>query len=183
LKHRQSHDLDFFTAVEELIVAFSQKLEARLKDAELKTERLRTYNSFVELSVSSEKESTIIHLASDSPFRFESPIEHPDFPGLKIDSLIDMASNKLIALFSRAALRDFIDIYFLIKKYYKKNELIEKAQQKDPGFDLYWLGVAFERIHGYAADSPNMHMLTIPCSLQELITFFDAWRNEIAASL
>lgn len=28
IKHRMSHDLDFFTIVEELILSFSQKLEA-----------------------------------------------------------------------------------------------------------------------------------------------------------
>jgi len=54
-----------------------------------------------------------------------------------VDSLVDIASNKLLALFGRATLRDFIDIYFLIKKgFFTGEELIEKAKKKDPGFDL-----------------------------------------------
>ncbi|OGF59340.1 MAG: hypothetical protein A2Y62_13735 [Candidatus Fischerbacteria bacterium RBG_13_37_8] len=180
LKHRQSHDLDFFTATEELIVPFSHKLESQLNCIALSVERKRTFNSFVELYVSSDIDTTIIHLALDSPFRFEPPFDAKEFPALKVDNLIDMASNKLLALFSRATLRDFIDVYFLIKKYYSKTHLIERARQKDPGFDLYWLAVAFERINEYQNDSPDLLMLTTTCSMQELKEFFDAWRQEIS---
>ncbi len=40
LKHRKSHDLDFFTSTEELITPFSLKLEASLEKENLKVERL-----------------------------------------------------------------------------------------------------------------------------------------------
>jgi len=179
LKHRKSNDLDFFTSVEDLIVPLSQKLDSLLQKEDLIIERLRGFHSFVELSASSPRESTIIHLALDSPFRFQQPSESKEFPGLKVDSLIDIASNKLLALFGRAALRDFIDIYFLIKKHFKKDELIEKATQKDPGFDLYWLGVATEKIDDFSDDSPDMHLLTHPCTMDELKEFFSIWRKEI----
>ena len=179
LKHRKSNDLDFFTNVEELIVPLSQKLNSLLQKEDLIIERLRGFHSFVELSVSSPRESTIIHIALDSPFRFQQPLESKEFPGLKVDSLIDIASNKLLALFGRAALRDFIDVCFLTKKYFKKDELIEKAKQKDPGFDLYWLGVAIDRINDFSDDSPDMHLLTQPCTMDELKNFFLIWRKEI----
>ncbi|MBI5199004.1 MAG: nucleotidyl transferase AbiEii/AbiGii toxin family protein [Nitrospirae bacterium] len=179
LKHRKSHDFDFFTGVEELIIPFSQRLESSLKKQGLKVERLRGFHSFVELSVNSSEDSTIIHLATDSPFRFEQPAVCEEFSGIKIDSLIDIATNKFLALFGRAALRDFIDIFFLIKERFSKNELIEKARQKDPGFDLYWLGVAMERINDFPDDSPDMHLLTRPCAMNELKGFYMGWRKEI----
>jgi len=97
-----SHDLDFFTNVEELILPFSQKLEASLKNDNLIVERLRGFHSFIELSVSSSEDSTIIHIALDSPYRFEQTFESTEIPGVKIDSLTDIASNKLLALFGRA---------------------------------------------------------------------------------
>ncbi len=109
LKHRKSHDLDFFTNIEELISPVSLKLEAYLKKHDLRVERLRGFHSFVELSVNSSEDSTIIHLALDSPFRFEQPTAFEEIPGLKVDSLTDIATNKLLALFGRAVLRDFID--------------------------------------------------------------------------
>lgn len=179
LKHRKSYDLDFFVNVEELILPFSQKLETSLKKEDLVVERLRGLHSFIEFSVSSSEDSTIIHLAVDSPFRFEQPSFSKEFLGVKVDSLIDIATNKFLALFGRAVLRDFIDIYFLVKEYFSKDELIEKTRQKDPGFDLYWLGVAMERINDFPDDSPDTHLLTRPCTMNELREFFGIWRKEI----
>jgi len=183
LKHRKSNDLDFFTSVEELILPFTQRLEICLKKENLQTERLRRFHSFIELSVNSAESSTILHFALDSPFRFEEPLPAIEFPGLKIDALIDIATNKLLALFGRAELRDFIDIYFLAKEHFDRDELIEKARQKDPGFDLYWLGVAMERMNNFSDESPDMYLLTYPCPMNELKEFFCIWRKDIKKEL
>ena len=183
LKHRQSYDLDFFTSVEGLILPFSQKLEALLKKEELGVERLRGFQSFVELSVSSLNETTAIHFALDFPFRFEQPSAAAEFPAIKIDSLLDIATNKVLALFGRAALRDFVDVYFLLRDHFAKTELLEKSALKDPGFDVYWLGVSLERMNDFSEDSADMHLLTRPCSLQDLREFFAAWRKEIVENI
>ena len=129
-------------------------------------------------------ETTLIHLALDSAFRFEPARIFPGYPDLKVDGLTDIASNKLLALFGRAALRDFIDVYFLLQdRRFSREQLAEAARQKDPGFDLYWLGVAFERIHTFPADSPDMLLLLQPVKFKELENFFDKWRQEIAREL
>jgi predicted nucleotidyltransferase component of viral defense system len=179
LKHRRSNDLDFFTNTEELILPLSQKLEASLIKEGFKIERLRGFHSFVELSVSSDNDSTVIHFGLDSPFRFEQPSDFDEIPGIKVDSLIDIATNKLLALFGRAELRDFIDIYFLVKKHFNKVELVEKAAQKDPGFDLYWLGIAMERINDFTDDSPDLHLLARSCTMNDLKAFFRNWKKDI----
>lgn len=182
LRHRRSHDLDFFTNTQELILPLSYQLEDLLKDQNCQVERLRGFSSFVELLIK-EKEETIIHLALDSPFRFEEPIESKEFPKVKVDTLIDIATNKLLTLFGRATLRDFIDVYFIIKEYYPKKMLMEKAKQKDPGFDIYWLGIALERIHLFTNESLDMQLLLKPCPLELLCEYFNAWRMEIFSSL
>jgi hypothetical protein len=179
LKHRKSNDLDFFTNTEEIILPFTQKLEISLANEKYEVARLRGFHSFVELSVNTADESTIVHIALDSPFRFEQPSDSEEISGLKVDSLIDIATNKLLALFGRAALRDFIDVYFLINERFSKKELIEKSGQKDPGFNIYWLGVAMARIEDFPDDSPDMHLLIRPCNMTELKKFFSAWRKEI----
>jgi len=184
LKHRQSNDLDFFTSVEEIIDPFSHQLEKHLAAKGFECKRQRAFHSFVELIVSLKGQTTLIHLALDSTFRFEPAKEFPDYPRLKVDNLTDIASNKLLALFGRAALRDFIDVYFLIQKgHFQKKPLMEAALHKDPGFDLYWLGVAFERIHTFNTDSPEMLLLLEPIKLKELEKFFDEWRSEIVNEL
>lgn len=184
LKHRQSNDLDFFTSVEEIIDPFSHQLEEHLIAKGFECKRQRSFHCFIELIVSLKGQTTLIHLALDSTFRFEPTKEFPGYPRLKVDNLTDIASNKLLALFGRATLRDFIDVYFLVQKgHFLKKPLMEAAIRKDPGFDLYWLGVAFERIHTFNLESPDMLLLLEPVKLKELETFFDEWRREIVKEL
>ena len=179
LFHRKSNDLDLFTATEELILPFSLTIERTLGGKGLELKRARGFHSFVELLVNSPIESTVVHIALDSPFRFEQPRDSLEFPGLKIDSLIDIATNKLLTLYGRATLRDFVDLYFLAKEKFTKAELIEKAAVKDPGLDIYWLGVSFERIKEFSDDTPEMLLLMRPCNLKELKDFYNQWREDI----
>lgn len=184
LKHRRSHDLDFFTATEELVDSFSHRLGEVLHAAGMQTQRQRGLRSFVELVAQQGSEMTLIHLAQDAAFRFEPTRRFPEYPRLQVDNLTDIASNKLLALFGRATLRDFIDVYTLITKgHVRQDDLVDKAKQKDPGFDLYWLGVAFERIQTFRHDSPDMLMLLDPIPFDALRAFFDQWRDAIGRTL
>lgn len=184
LKHRKSNDLDFFATIEEAIAPFSYNLEAALKKDGMEVIRQRAVHSFVELNAKQREESTIIHIAQDTPFRFEELKEFPQYPKLRVDSLVDIASNKLLALFGRAALRDFVDVYFLVKKdFFTFEMLVEKAKLKDPGFDLYWLAVAFERIKAFNKDAPDLLMVAEELEFKDLLSFFDQRRKEIAGKL
>ena len=184
LQHRQSNDLDFFTSIDDVIEPFSRQLEVYLQSKKFQCQRQRGLHSFVELVVTLDKESTLIHLALDSSFRFEPTTTFTAYPQLKVDSLVDIASNKLLALFGRATFRDFVDVYFLVQKgKFSKQQLLDGAQRKDPGFDLYWLAVAFERINTFADDSQEMLLLIEPISLKELQNFFNHWRQDIAGKL
>lgn len=184
LKHRRSNDLDFFTSEEEIILPFSYRIEEGLKVHKADIQRQRGLHSFVELLVEKGRETTIIHLAVDAAFHLQPLKEFAEYPGLKIDSLDDIAVNKLLALFGRATLRDFIDVYFLVRKSgFKPEELLAKAKIKDPGFDLYWLGVALERINTFNNNSPEMFLLTTPLAFEDILSFFNQWRREIATKI
>lgn len=184
LKHRKSNDLDFFTDKEEIIIPFSYNLENTLKERHIGVKRQRTFHSFVELFIERNNEATVIHLAQETPFRLEERKIFPEYPKLKIDSFIDIASNKLLALFSRATLRDFFDIYFIIEKMkITADELVEKAKMKDHGFDLYWFGVALDRINTFKEDSPEMLLLIEKVDFKKLLIFFNQWREKITKQL
>ena len=181
LQHRKSYDLDFFTSEENLVDSFSRNAGVFLEKQNLKVERRRGMKSFVELFVSRRNESLVIQFAQDSPFRFEPPREFSGYPGLKVDSLRDIASNKTLALFGRAALRDFIDLYVLIREAgVDSKALLQDAQQKDKRFDLYWFAVSLERINTYSAESQEMLMLLKPIAFSELQSFFNGWQHEVA---
>lgn len=143
LHHRYSRDLDLFTKEEAIIGYMGDRIRDNLASGLVKIEMIRKFQSFCELLVSRGDQECPIHLALDSPFRFEEPRESQW--GVKIDSLIDLATNKLLALFGRAEPRDFVDVFFLVKEKYSLNELIEKSRQKDPGLDEYYLAVAFHQ--------------------------------------
>lgn len=184
LKHRKSNDLDFFTNNPELILPFSYNLEEVLEKINYVTQRQRGLHSFVELVVTKNKDSTVIHLAQDAPYRIEPLKQFPEYPMLNVDSLSDIAANKLLALFGRATLRDFIDVYFLInKKYVDSKEMVSNAKQKDPGFDLYWLGVALERINTFNDGSAEMLLLLEKVDYSQMLSFFNQWREKITKEL
>lgn len=152
LCHRLSEDMDFFTPTERLIQYLPEKLSTELEKKGIKVNLIRSFSSFVEIVVQKGKESMRVQFALDSPYRLDKTKE---IDGVIVDSLIDIAAGKLLALFGRAAERDFVDIYFLIKEgYCNLDELIQKASEKDPGMDKYFLAMAFEQVREFP-DNPN----------------------------
>ena len=144
----------------------------------------RGFHTFCELKISDNRETTLVHIALDASYQLEPFVAFPEYAGLKVHGLRDLAANKLLALFGRAALRDFIDVYYLIKTgKFNKKQMLEMAKQKDPGFDLYWLGVAFERLKLYQQKDYDLSLVFDPLKEEELSAFFDQWRKEIAATL
>ena len=139
LKHRQSRDLDFFTTEENAVVPFSFVLERMLVDSGCRVQRSRSFPSFAELLVKELQNETVVQFAVDSPYRIAPVVvEEKEIPGLRVDNLADLAANKLLALFGRAMVRDFIDIYFVVtENHFTWDELIQNARKKDPGFNLY----------------------------------------------
>lgn len=183
LQHRMSHDIDLFSGVGELIEPFSRGLEALLTRAGFAVTRTRGYASFVELQVAEGEHGTIVHMAQESPFLLEPVVPAVDYPGMYVGSLPDIASSKLLAMFGRAMVRDFIDVYFLTKERFTQQELCDLAKKKDPGFELYWLGVAMERIEAFPDDAPDLHMMVKPCRMSDLRAYFKEWRMAIAREI
>lgn len=184
LKHRRSEDLDFFTGLAEIITPFSIKFEEYLGKMGYSVRRLRGVSSFIELEISQEEGSVLIHLAQDAAFRFQKTKVFDEYPGLNVDDLEDIAANKLLALFGRAMLRDFIDIYFLVKSGgFSKKRLIDLAAKKDPGFDLYWLGVALERVRSFDQKAVDMLLLAQKVDFISIRDFFVEWLKEVAGTI
>lgn len=148
LQHRLSEDLDIFASEERLIRHTGNRFIEELKTRDFEVDIVRSFSSFVELVAKKEKESVRVHLAADSPFRFEDPTRTDT--GFNIDSLIDIATNKLLALFGRFEPRDFIDVFFIVKEdYMNLDYLIGKGKEKDPGLDEYYLAIAFEKANDF----------------------------------
>lgn len=146
LAHRRSYDLDFFTSEMGLILPFTRALEEKFFKEQYTLRTTRRFESFVEYEVERKGESTILHFAYDSPFRFEEP--QPSELGVKINDYKDLVVDKLLTFFGRWKHRDAIDLYFILKTE-QIETLMEKAKQKDPGFDLYWFCSALTEVEEF----------------------------------
>lgn len=152
LGHRLSYDLDLFTSEDGLIQPVSYQVERLVAENNLKLEVIRRFTTYVEFLISDDNESLKVDLALDSPFRFQPPLFTP--LGIWVNNFVDLCVDKLLAYYGRAEPRDAVDL-FLILEYQTLEALVEKAKQKDPGFDLYWFAVALNRSGNFPNESEH----------------------------
>lgn len=143
LQHRISQDIDIFCPDENLIPIVARKLTAAFEKEGIRVKVVRSFGSFWEAALAEGDDTIRFQLAYDTPFHLADFAEHG---GIRVHSLDDLAAGKLLALFSRAEERDFIDLYLLVReKGYTVDRLIELAGKKDPGVDDYYLALAFKQ--------------------------------------
>lgn len=89
----------------------------------------------------------------------------------------ELAGHKLLALFDRAAARDFADVYALAHRF-GKDVLLARAAQIDAGFDANVLADMIATLDRFAD-----HEIPVPdgASAAELRAFYATWRSELAA--
>jgi hypothetical protein len=109
---RATMDLDFFATSAVAPGRLLPALEAALEARSLMVERIQVTESFVRLKVTADAESTILDLAYDA--RLTDPTETDLGRTL---SLEELAADKTLALFGRAAARDFIDADTLTQRF------------------------------------------------------------------
>ncbi len=114
LNHRFSEDIDLFSDSvfdETLVVTFMGQVATKL-DVSSKVvkihERLR-----YDLAFPHGELLKIDFVFYD--FKHIEPVNYLD--NLAVDNIGDIAVNKLLALSQRAASKDFVDLYFILKKY------------------------------------------------------------------
>lgn len=169
LQHRYSDDLDFFTEVPEAIKQVMPSLKGVQQDLSLSIEPRRTFETFTEIIVrDKEGETTILHFAQDSPYRFMPTIYNKDYK-ISIDNSLDISCNKFSALFDRHDMKDFADIYFINKEIMKFEEVYSYAKKKHIGLDEYWLSQALR----YINDLTVLPRMIKPVTLNELRDFFN----------
>ena len=144
--HRKSYDLDIFTSQVGLILPVSRLVEEEFKKSKFSLNIIRRFESFTEFEISQESEIIKLQFALDSPFRFKEPADSDS--GIKVNNYEDIIIDKFLAFFGRVEPRDAVDLYFILEK---ENfwELSKLAKKKDPGFDLYWMATALEKVKSF----------------------------------
>jgi len=142
IPYRYSEDLDFFSEDEiktDEIIAFLKKTKDKAGFNKFEYNTSFNRNLFFLKFSSSELKLEFTYY----PF---PQIHQPMVKGgLKIDSIEDIAVNKLFTIYQKPRSRDFMDLYMIIKKYkYSIGDLIKNAKIKfDTHVDLLKLGSQF----------------------------------------
>lgn len=155
LQHRLSEDLDFFTEKEfdpAFISAVLKKIQSKAGIRNVRFEQSFNRNLFF---LETEKEIIKTEFTFFPFTRIES---RKKFGSLYIDSLIDIAVNKIFTIYQKPRSRDFIDLYCILQKEksWSVDSLAEKAQIKfDTYIDPLQLGSQFVKVE-VLKDYPNM---------------------------
>ncbi len=127
LHHRKSKDLDFFSdnlVVHNEVIEFINELKKELQLSKIKEKKI--YDRF-EFFVSNGNEVRLEFVHYNHP----KLKRRKKWNGVLIDSLDDIAANKLMAFFDRNEPKDLFDLYFLItKKGYKVQKLLKLTEKK-----------------------------------------------------
>lgn len=154
LHHRYSEDLDFFSEHEVDPLTITSFLKSKQKELGFKTfEYEQSFNRNLYFLRYPEEE-----LKMEFTYFPFTQIEKPTIiDGLKIDSLTDIAVNKLFTIYQRSVARDYIDLYLLCKtKGFSIEPLIKQARIKfDWHIDPLQLGTQFRKALE-VADLPRM---------------------------
>jgi hypothetical protein len=88
----------------------------------------------------------------------------------------ELAGHKLLALFDRAAARDFADVYVLAHRS-GKDVMLARAAQIDAGFDANVLADMITTLDRFTDDG-----IPVPdgSSAADLRAFYPTWRSELA---
>jgi len=140
LAHRDSKDFDLFTKDDLDLISLENTLQEITKKLAAGLEvKVRTQN-YCEMYLENKKDGWIQRL----DFVHEIPVHFGKFlkvENVVIDSVENIASNKIGAIFGRIEPKDYVDLYFILKEtktdFWK---VFAQAQKKDLGVNEFYLG-------------------------------------------
>ena len=146
LKHRESEDIDLFSETQEIHVPsinkFVAKVGRELKAKEISFKKfLGLYSYFFKLPHAELK-------VDFNYYPFERIDKSNKWKGLQIDSLEDIAANKVHTIYTKARDRDFVDLFFIMrnKKWDLKKLIILAKTKFDWHIDPIQLGQTFIQV-------------------------------------
>ena len=155
LGHRVSVDLDFFTT--ENFIAQDILLQLSTKGS---------------LEIDSQSENTIngtINGVKISFFKlpFKLLFQTQDFLGVKIADERDIAAMKILAISGRGSKKDFVDLFFLLKKYSLK-EILDFFYEKYSNFNYNNMHILKSLTYFEDADTDGEPIYIFPTKWEEV---------------
>lgn len=172
LRHRYSDDLDFFSSQKfdtQTIFAIMQEWSQKHKF----TFQSRLTDVMYTFDLSFGKELSVKIDFAYYPCRRLETGQSVD--GVEVDSLIDIAVNKLVVVSQRSNVKDFVDLYYLLDKF-SVWDLMEGVRVKfNIKTEPFLLAVDFLKVE----DFDFLPRMIKPLTLEELKGFFAQKAKEI----
>ena len=146
LNHRLSDDIDLFTQNQKIDFSHVNSLVLRILDKlKLKIVKQVTTNTFLQYITEDQNRGTLkIDFVKEIPVHFG---EFKMLGKIRIDSLENIGSNKVLTIFGRKDAKDFIDLFFILQKTKLKFDyLYNLATQKDLGLSEFYLANSMRQI-------------------------------------
>lgn len=169
LHHRVSEDLDFFTTHQVNPRDTRRFVESLKKDLPVKEISERRLAGLLMYMITFQ-DGTILKIdfnEYDYPLVERSLLKFGD---LTIDSLYDIAINKLASIFGRSKARDFVDLFFCIKQEgYSWEQLFSRMKDK---FGLTHEELTINSQFANVQDVTDYPRMLVPFNKEEMIEFY-----------
>jgi hypothetical protein len=146
--NRISDDVDLFTPIERSgeMTAATRTVTAAYEAAGYVVELGQQAPTYTRLNVTDPATGSHSKVELVAEFLHHAPVASELGPVLHRD---DVAAGKTGALFSRAEVRDAIDVHGLLRAGYTREQLMELAAQNDAGFDRRMFADSLGRVQRY----------------------------------
>lgn len=138
LAHRESQDLDFFSLESfDTLTLRTTIQEIANKTTSTMTMHLRS-QTFNEIFLENKKEGWMqkIDIVQEQPKHFGKITKIDNIP---VDSLINITTNKILAIFGRLEPKDYIDLFIIFTQTKLSfDKMFELAKQKDMGLSEFY---------------------------------------------
>lgn len=146
LGHRTTRDLDLFFHETEPLGRIPDRAVASLRAAGFESTIEERFETFCRVLARRAEETVVVDLVADPVDTIEGPME-VTIGGARVlvDTLREIAANKLWALVGRSELRDLLDLESMLGAEIDLSMALNDAAAKDGGFSPLVLGWSLQR--------------------------------------
>lgn len=173
--HRESFDLDLFTNEES--VDFNQVNMAiinLLNEVQVIIDTQVTTPTFLQYITHTKRGATLkIDVVKDVPVHFGS-IQTKE--RVRIDSIENIGSNKILAIFGRTDAKDYVDLFWILNNTpLTIDQLFTHATKKDLGLTEFYLSQAFD----HARTLTQFPVLLKPLDIPKMMAFYQTLSRDL----